>query len=224
MTKFTKLVFLAVFAIFMAAGSVARAQDIAFNYTFQFEPTFFTDGPNIKDFYVNYPEEARKNGVDGTAKVTFVLGNDGKTRDAVITQNLSHGVGDALLSAIAKMVFTPAMNEGRPVDMRATLVYNVTALFQEYDNNVSRVKLIGKPTAEYPAAFRAEGTKGKVLVSVIFYPDGKVKVLYADSTMPKEFDDAAKKAAENLKFQPAVHKKSKKAVAQSMRVTFEFKP
>lgn len=202
----------------------AKAQDLSFHYTFQFEPTFLTEGPRIKDFHVNFPEDARKNGVDGTVKVSFVLGKDGKTRLPVIVQDLPHGVGDAVVRGVSSLAFNPAMNNGEPIDMKVTVVYVVTAVFQEYDSNVTKVKLLGKPTAEYPAAFRAEGRKGKVVVAVLCYPDGKVKVSNTESTMPTEFDDAAKKAAENLKFQPAVHKKSKKTVAQWLWVTFEFKP
>jgi TonB family protein len=219
-----KLNIMAVFAGLILLTTAATAQDLSFNYEFQFEPTFLTQGPKIKDFHVNYPEEARKNGIDGTVKVTFVLGKDGKTRDAAITQDLPFGVGDELIRAVTKIIFTPAMNNEQPIDLKATLTYKIAAIYQEYDDNITKAKLLGKPTAEYPSAFRADGTKGKVAVAVIFYTDGKLKVLNTDSTMPPEFDAAAKKGAENLKFQPAVHKKSKKPVAQSMWVIFEFKP
>lgn len=205
-------------------AAVSCAQDLSFKYEMRFEPTFMTQGPKIKDFHVNFPEEARKNGVDGTVIVTFVFGKDGKTRDAAITQDLPFGVGNALVSAVNKIVFTPAMNDGEPVDLKTTLTYTISAVYQEYDENVAKVKLLSKPTAEYPAAFRADGTKGKVVVAVLFHPDGKLRVSKTESTMPPEFDEAAKKAAENLKFQPAVHKKTKRPVAQWLWVTFEFKP
>lgn len=222
--KSLKLNILTAFACLTMLAAISRAQDQTYNYAFQFEPAFITEGPKIKDFFVSFPEEARTNGIDGTVVVTFVLGKDGKTRDAAITQNLPFGVGEALVRAVTKMIFTPAMKDGEPVDLKATVIYKITSIYREFDDAVTKVKLLAKPTAEYPAAFRAEGTKGKVAVAVIFYPDGKVKVLNADSTMPPEFDAAAKKAAENLKFQPAVHKKSKKPVAQSVWVIFEFKP
>ncbi len=45
-----------------------------------------------------------------------------------------------------------------------------------------------------------------------------------NSVMPKEFDKAAIEAAQKIKFEPAVHKKSKKAVSQSMTVEYSFKP
>ncbi|MGB7203124.1 MAG: energy transducer TonB [Pyrinomonadaceae bacterium] len=224
MFRSARLIVLASLFFLIVFTNATKAQDLLFNYTYQFEPTFLTQPPNIKDFHVDFPEDARKNGVDGTAKVSFVFGKDGKTREAAIVQDLPFGVGDALVRGINKLVFKPAMNGAEPIDIKATIVYVITAVYQEYDNNVTKVKLLAKPTAEYPAAFRADGTKGKVVVAVLFYPDGKVKVSNTESTMPQEFDEAAKKAAETLKFQPAVHKKSKKPVAQWIWVTFEFKP
>lgn len=205
-------------------ATIASAQDLLFDYNFQFEPAFLTEGPKIKDFHVNFPDEARKNGIDGTVKVGFVLGKDGKTRDAAIIQDLPFGVGTALVAAVTKMSFAPAMNEDEPIDLKATVTYNISAVYQEYDESVTKAKLLGKPTAEYPGSFRADGTKGKVVVAVLFFPDGKLRVSKTESTMPPEFDEAAKKAAETLKFQPAGHKKSKKPVAQWMWVTFDFKP
>lgn len=224
MFRLAKLIIFVSLLGLIAFVNTAKAQDLTFNYTYQFEPAILTQGPNIKDFHVNFPEDARKNGVDGTVKVSFVFGKDGKTRDAVIAQDLPHGVGDAVVRGINKLAFTPAMNDSEPIDLKATLIYTIIAVYQEYDNNVTKVKLLGKPTADYPNAFRAEGTKGKVIVPVLFFPDGKVRVGKPDSTMPMEFDEAAKKAAGNLKFQPAVHKKSKVPVAQWVWITFEFKP
>jgi len=42
--------------------------------------------------------------------------------------------------------------------------------------------------------------------------------------MPNEFDKAAAEAAAKIRFQPAVHKKSKADVSQKMVVEYDFKP
>jgi outer membrane biosynthesis protein TonB len=42
--------------------------------------------------------------------------------------------------------------------------------------------------------------------------------------MDKAFDKAAEAAAKNLKFTPAVHKKSKQPVSQAIMVEYTFKP
>lgn len=219
-----KLNILAVLACITILAAITSAQGLTFNYNFQFDATFLTQDPQVKDFHVNFPEEARKNGIDGSVKATFVFGKDGKIRDAVVLQDLPFGVGDALIQALTKMVFTPAANGNELIDLRAIVIYKITAVYSEYDDNITKVKLLSKLTAEYPSAFRADGIKGKVYLGVTFYPDGKIKVHNVQSTMPPEFDEAAKKAVENLKFQPAVLKKSKKQVAQTTLLVFEFKP
>ncbi|MGE3466438.1 MAG: energy transducer TonB [Pyrinomonadaceae bacterium] len=202
----------------------ARAQDLTFNSQFSFEPALIDKGPELSALNIKFPNDARKNGIAGKVKVTMTLAEDGKIRNIVIVEDLPHGVGAAVRDAFEKMTFTPAMRAGKPVALNGSFIYEITAVYNEYDSNVSKVKLVGKPQAEYPAALRGEGRTGKVRVGVVFYADGRIKVLQADSTMPPEFDAAAKKAAETLKFQPAVHKKSKKPVTQTMWVIFEFKP
>jgi outer membrane biosynthesis protein TonB len=42
--------------------------------------------------------------------------------------------------------------------------------------------------------------------------------------MHKDFDKAAEAAAKNLKFTPAIHKKSKQTVSQVVSVEYQFKP
>lgn len=207
--------------VFCAAG---HAQDLNFSSRFMFEPAMITQPPNITHPDVGFPDAARKNGVEGVAKVSLILGADGKVRDAKIIQDLPFGVGEAVKKAVESLRFTPASFNGKPVDMPATLVYEVTAFYDEYDKDVSKAKVEGKPMAEYPSQFKSQGMKGEVHVAIAFYADGKVKPLKVESTMPPEFDEAAKKAAEGLKFQPAVHKKSKKPVNQTVWVTFKFSP
>lgn len=204
--------------------SSAHAQDYSFRSLFEFEPTRFTEPPEIGDVRPDFPEAARKNGVDGKVKVSFTFGADGKIRNVVIAEDLPFGAGEAVRKAVEQISFTPARLNGKPVDMNASFTYTIAAFFFEDDKDVQKVKIIGRPTAEYPASQRSEGRKGTVNVSVTFYADGKIGVGRSESTLPNEFDAAAKKAAASLKFVPAMHKKSKKTVNQMLWVVFEFKP
>jgi TonB family protein len=202
----------------------ANAQEFSYYSQFSFEPTRITEPPRLGAVRPELPETAEKNGVEGVVKVTFTLGADGKVHNAVIVQDLPYGAGEAVKQAVERMTFEPAELNGTPVDLKASYTYAISAIFYEDDKNVRKVKLIGKPTAEYPASQRAEQRKGSVSVYVTFYADGKIAVGNTDSTMPREFDEAAKKAAATLKFEPAVHKKTKKPVNQVMWVVFDFKP
>jgi TonB family protein len=211
------------FGFFLLAPSV-NGQDYSFRSRFSFEPTHFNEPPEIGEIWPEFPEAARKNGVEGIVKIDFRFGADGKILNAVIAQDLPFGTGEAVKRAVEQAHFSPAKLNGKPVDMNASFTYTITAFFFEDDKNVQKVKLFGKPMAEYPASERSEGRKGSVNVSVTFYANGKIAVGRTESTMPPEFDEAAKKAAASLKFEPAIHKKSKKTVNQVLWVEFEFKP
>jgi TonB family protein len=203
---------------------MANAQDISFNYFYKLDMSDANEPPQIGGIDVDFPETARKNGVEGTLKAVFTLGENGKVRDIVVGQPLPHGVTEAVTQSLRNLHFKPAKRNGTPVPVTMIFDFVVTAMYKDDDKNVSKAKILDQAAAVYPSEHRAEKTKGKVSVTVIFFPDGKIKVLGASSVMPREFDKAALAAAENIKFQPAVHKKSKKPVAQQMTVEYDFKP
>jgi TonB family protein len=213
---------LIVFCLLLAAS--AAAQDYSFHSFISFEPARVSEPPELGDIRPEFPEAAQKNGIDGVVKVSFTLGADGKIHNATIVQDLPYGAGAAVKAAVQGMTFSPGKYDGKPVDINATYTYTATAFFFEDDKNIQKVKILGKPTAEYPAIQRGDGRKGTVNVSVTFYTDGKVVVGNTNSTMPREFDAAAKKAAAELKFEPATNKKTKKPVNQVLWVPFDFKP
>ncbi len=205
--------------------AAAQAQSLSFNYQYKFdrvqadEPPKFNGIPNF-----DYPDAARKNGVEGTLKASVTLGEDGKVRDIIIIQGLPEGVTQAFTAAVQKMYFEPARLNGKPIAVKMTVDFIVSVLYAEGDKNVTKAKILEQPSPPYPSKFLAEKLKGKVEVQVTFFADGKLKVFGANSTMPKEFDRAALEAAAKIKFQPAVHKKSKNPVSQQMTVVYDFKP
>lgn len=204
--------------------SVSRAQSISFNYRYNFEPTVISAPPQLSSLDVDFPEAARKNGVEGTVKLNFTLGEDGKVREILIVKDLPFGVGDAVKHGLEKLYFKPAEFKGQPVPMKVRLDYIVAMAYSEDDKNVTRPQFTEKPEPVYPENQRSAKVKGKVLVTVMFYSDGTLKVVGTNSVMPREFDKAAAEAAGKIKFSPAVHKKSKKPVTQQVSIEYEFKP
>ncbi|HEV7643463.1 MAG TPA: energy transducer TonB [Pyrinomonadaceae bacterium] len=211
--------------IVLSSAVCAAAQNVSFRYIYKFESALITEPPEIPggpDF--NYPENARKKGIEGKAVVSFTLGEDGKVRNVKLIEGLPEGVSEALMDSVRKLYFKPAKNGGVPAPIDVTVTFTITLVFDESDPNVKKPKITLLPPAVYPESQRAEKYKDKVAVLIIFYPDGTLKVNGVNSILPKEFDEAAKAAAEDIKFEPAVHKKSQKPVAQAMYVEFNFKP
>lgn len=215
------LISLCFISIFAASAS---AQDISFNYYYKFGQVEADTAPTISGFDINYPETARKNGVQGTLIASLVLGENGKVRDIKILQTLPFGVEEAVVKGLQTLYFQPARLNGQPVAVPMTLDFVVTAVYGESDKNITKPQILEKPAPVYPSKYAAEKIKGKVEVIVLFFADGKLQVLGASSTMPREFDKAAMQAAAKIRFLPAAHKKSKQDVALKMRVEYDFKP
>lgn len=212
-------------SLLMLFAPAISAQQMFFNYRYQFEPAMITEPPEfIGSLEVDYPEAARKNGVEGTVKVTATLGEDGKVRDVVIENDLGHGTGEAVAAGVRKFAFKPAKFNGTPAAMKMTVNYTVSLYYDESDKEVTKPKITDKPMPAYPDSQRAEGMKGKVTVFAMLKASGEVEVVSVNSVMHKDFDKAAAEAAKKLKFTPAIHKKSKQPVSQVIGVEYAFKP
>ncbi len=208
-------------ALFLVLCVSAQAQNLSFNYLYKFEAAMITQPPQLGELDIEYPDAARKNGVEGTARVSFTLGEDGKVRDIVIINDLPSGVGEAVRAGVQKMTFKPASFDGKPAAIKVTLEYVVSVVYDEFDKTINKPKITDKPFPPHPP--NHAGVKGKVYVGVLLLSNGEVKVGGVSSTMPKEFDEAVLEAAKLIKFSPATHKKSKQPVSQKMTVEYDFK-
>ena len=227
MSKFKHKILLCVglTCLLFVLSNTAKAQDIFFRYNYRLDLSNATEAPQFSGFpEFEYPETARKNGVEGTLKLTLTLGADGKVKDITAQQDLPFGITEAVTKGLQQLRFQPATRNGQPIAVKMFFDYIISVVYSEDDKNISKPKIIEKPAAVYPESQKAEGRKDKVQVQVMFYNDGTLKVGGVSSVMPKEFDKAAMEAAQKIKFEPAVHKKSKKAVSQSMTVEYSFKP
>jgi TonB family protein len=210
-----------------AFGAQAVAQDVSINYSYDFPEVVYVSQPPkfLSRPELVYSDTARKNGVEGTAKISLVLGADGQIKDVKLVSGLPFGVGEDALAAAQKMKFTPAIDPyGKATDLPMTISFTITLSYDESSKDVTKPKIIEKPVPAYPEKYRAEKLKDKVFVRILCAADGKVEVMGVNSTMPKEFDAAAVEAAKKIKFEPAVHKKTKKPVTQTLTVEFDFKP
>lgn len=204
----------------------AAAQNISLRYFYKLDLSQATEAPTFPSGFpeFNYPEAARRNGVEGTLKIILTLGEDSKIKNLTVEQPLGFGVTEAITKDLEALRFQPAKRDGKPIAVKLFFDYIVVATYSESSKDVGKPKITDQPAAVYPDKYRAEKTKGKVSVTATFYPDGKLEINGVSSTMPKEFDRAATDAAKNIKFTPAVHKKSKKPVAQAMTIEYDFKP
>ncbi len=70
---------------------------------------------------IQYPEIAKKAGVEGKVFVQFVVSENGKIVDPVVVRGIGAGCDDEALRALAKMRFKPGKQRGVPVAVRMTI-------------------------------------------------------------------------------------------------------
>lgn len=97
------------------------------------ERKFCSDKKMLEYIYKNtlYPVEARKNGAQGTAVITFVIEKDGSMSDVRIARDLEYGMGEAALIAMQRMqssgiAWKPGKQKGVPVRVQ----FNKPILFK----------------------------------------------------------------------------------------------
>jgi TonB family protein len=71
-----------------------------------------------------YTEEARLHKVEGTVMLTIVFGADGRIHDIRTVRGLPDGLTETSIEAAQKIRFHPAVLNGKPVSVRATLEFS----------------------------------------------------------------------------------------------------
>ena len=93
------------------------------------EPVF-GDGRNSLSKYLNenliYPEEAKKNGLEGTVFVDFIVAANGSVREAVVSDATSSEVDQQFRNEAIRVVnampnWTPGLQHEKPVDVKFSL-------------------------------------------------------------------------------------------------------
>lgn len=76
--------------------------------------------------HIQYPALASKNGIEGTAVVTFIIEKDGSVQSAKVLRDIGGGCGQEALRVIELMVvnelrWTPGKQQGKPVRVQFNL-------------------------------------------------------------------------------------------------------
>lgn len=72
-----------------------------------------------------YPEEARKNKIEGKVVVQFIINEDGTCSDFEVVKGIGYGCDEAAVEAFKKMPkWKPGSVRGKPVKVRSQMAYN----------------------------------------------------------------------------------------------------
>ncbi|MBN1158754.1 MAG: energy transducer TonB [Bacteroidales bacterium] len=89
-----------------------------------------TEGINWRsdlELSIKYPEAAIRQGLEGEVIVLCTVDNEGKVSDVKILKDIGGGAGIEVASAVRKMRFNPAVQNGFsvPVTMAIPVVFNL---------------------------------------------------------------------------------------------------
>ena len=73
-----------------------------------------------------YTEAARERKIQGTVVLSVIFGADGRIRDIRTVHGLPEGLTEESISVAQRIRFNPAVRNGKPVNVRATIEYNFT--------------------------------------------------------------------------------------------------
>lgn len=76
---------------------------------------------------INYPERARKAGIEGRVIVQFVVGEDGEAKDIKVLRGIGGGCDKEAIAVIEKAEFEPGRQRGNavPVQMAQTINFQL---------------------------------------------------------------------------------------------------
>ena len=85
------------------------------------KPENVTLPEKVNDVQPEYPEEAKKAGIQGSVLLKITISVEGEVAAATVVQGLDHGLDEAAIAAAKQLRFVPAKRDGAP--FRATIRY-----------------------------------------------------------------------------------------------------
>ena len=70
---------------------------------------------------INYPDEAKKEKVEGTVIVQLIVGKDGSVNDPKVIEGVGYGCDEEAIRAVQRLRFKPGYNNGKPVNVNYTI-------------------------------------------------------------------------------------------------------
>jgi len=87
-------------------------------------PMVQVTGPRMLNFYLPvYTPAARARQIEGEVIVTALFRWDGKIKEVAVERGLGYGLNQRAVEAVKRTTFEPARLNGKPVDVRAQLVF-----------------------------------------------------------------------------------------------------
>jgi len=183
---------------------------------------------------VVYPEEARKQGVEGTVIVEARTDKEGNVADVQVLRGIDPYLNKAAIDAVRQWKYEPMYIKGKPYGV----VFTTTVRFELKDKDKEigdfakgaielgedeKPKLLEKVDPVYPEELRKAGIQGVVTLRVRTDEQGcvaKVRVLSSESSL---LNKPAIDAVRQWKYEVFYSEEKPKPVTFTVKVTFKLR-
>jgi TonB family protein len=173
-----------------------------------------------------YSEEARLANINGTVRISLVVGEDGEARNVHALTSPGLGLDEAAIAAVSKWRFKPGLKDGTPVPVSVDVEVSFRLLTDPGAWSPSRVTFdspegTARPiltAAPYPPMYSAIGATGSVALSFDVASTGAATNLHIIKSSDPASESEVIRIVRGWQFQPAV----KDGRPVSVRCTMEF--
>ena len=176
-----------------------------------------------------YPEPARKNGIEGEVLLDVTVKTDGSVGAVTLKQGVPEcpALDESAQAAVRKWKFEPATENGKPVEM--TVAIPVRFRLEDEDKPIqadTMPELLSESVIKpvYPEDARKAGISGKVVLDVVVMKDGtpgEIAVREGIEGYPS-LAESAMEAVSQWRFKPATRKGEPVDMAVAIPVAFRL--
>ena len=134
---------------------------------------------------IKYSKKAKKNGVDGSIVVSFIVEKDGTLTDIKIHRGLGYGCDEEVIRVLkASPKWNPGIKHGRPVRVEDGItmyillipedVHTSAEILPEYPGGRDAFDRYLQRSVKYSEEAKKNGVDGKVILSFIVEKDGRL--------------------------------------------------
>jgi TonB family protein len=220
-------------------------------------PPQFPGGDDARVAYmqkvISYPEQAKKDKIEGTVYVTFVVETDGKISNAKVLRGIGGGCDEMALKAIQNMpAWIPGKQRGEAVRVQFNIpvkfslgekeeakaytepqniksdaddVFVVVEVSPQFPGgDDARIKFLTN-TIKYPVEAKNKGIQGTVYVTFIIEKDGTLSNVRVIRGVHKSLDDEAIRVVKSMPvWKPGMQRGKPVRVQFNMPMKFSLGP
>ncbi|MCK6604411.1 MAG: energy transducer TonB [Ignavibacteriaceae bacterium] len=189
---------------------------------------------------VVYPENAKKNGTEGTVFLGITVDEQGNIIKTEVLKSVDKELDNAALAAVKSVKFTPGEKGGKKVKVKLTLpiAFKLNGADKKKDAKLDKddVYITAEKMPEpvggmeailkrvvYPAEAMKKQQEGKVVLSTVINENGDATEIKVEKSVNADLDKAAVEALKGVKFTPGEQNGKKIKVKIFLPIMFKLK-